>query len=172
MSQYINKEIVQKEIFRRIHSIPETDEKLWKTVYGNEIYSLVKLSDFMDDLEILPEPEPIKRISIINRDGEKWVRVCALGEDFLISSHDYMKNGISVFNWSEAHEIGTFTKKQGLIILTMLDDINAILNEIGDDLQYYHWCSSDPFAISFTTTAMDSYQRTHKFAVRQVISLK
>lgn len=95
-----------------------------------------------------------------------------MGEDFLISSHDYRENNAVVFDWRKAREIGTFTKKQGIIILAMLDDINFKLNEIGDDLQYYHWCSSDPFAISFTTTAMDSYKCEHKFAVRPVISLK
>ena len=76
-------------------------------------------------------------ISIVDYKGEKWVRVQALGEDFVIAPRDL--DDSKAFNYDSAmarlKELGldTFNRKQGGIISIYADEIDAKLKEIGGD---------------------------------------
>ena len=77
-------------------------------------------------------------ITIVDHNNEKWVRVQAMGEDFIIAPHD-IDGGKGDFNYDTANarlkELGldTFNRKQGLIIATLIEEINAKLVEAGGD---------------------------------------
>ena len=77
-------------------------------------------------------------ISIVDHKNEKWVRVQAMGEDFIIATHD-LDNGKNNFNYLTANarlkEFGrdTFNRKQGFIIATLIEEINAKLAKAGGD---------------------------------------
>lgn len=82
--------------------------------------------------------------------GEKWVRVKILGEDFLIAAHDYKEGEIDEFKWQYAMDamakIGRamWTKKQMNLVTAYKDEINAKLKEIGgDELKGSYWSSTD-----------------------------
>ena len=76
-------------------------------------------------------------ISVVNFKGEKWVRVQALGEDFVIAPRD-LDNG-KEFDYDGAMarlkelNLDTFNRKQGCIIMAYADEIDAKLKEIGGD---------------------------------------
>ena len=76
-------------------------------------------------------------ISIVDYKGEKWVRVEALGEDFIIAPRDLDDSKEFDYDGAMARlkELGldTFNRKQGFIIATYADEINAKLKEIGGD---------------------------------------
>ena len=76
-------------------------------------------------------------ISIVeNANGEKWVRVQALSEDFVIAPED-LDGGKDHFSYDSAKEklakigLDTFNRKQGFIIATLIEEINAKLVEAG-----------------------------------------
>ncbi|MBR1785296.1 MAG: hypothetical protein IJ760_07685 [Bacteroidales bacterium] len=77
-------------------------------------------------------------ISIVDHNNEKWVRVQAMDEDFIIAPHD-LNDGKNNFNYLTANarlkELGldTFNRKQGFIIATLIEEINAKLVEAGGD---------------------------------------
>ena len=70
--------------------------------------------------------------------GEKWVRVQALGEDFVVAPKD-LDGGKDHFSYDSAKEalaklgLDTFNRKQGFIIATLIEEINAKLIEAGGD---------------------------------------
>lgn len=75
-------------------------------------------------------------ISIVKNDkGKKWVRVKALGEDFVIAPEDI--DGGEHFDYVCAQEklgelgLDTFNRNQGFIIATLIEEINAKLVEAG-----------------------------------------
>lgn len=89
-------------------------------------------------------------ITIVDRDGEKWVRVKVLDEDFLIAAHDYTEGGKDEFEWQDAMDamakIGRtmWNKKQMTIAAAFKDEINAKLKDIdGDLLDGYYWSSTE-----------------------------
>ena len=73
-----------------------------------------------------------------NTKGEKWVRVQALGEDFVVAPKD-LDGGKDHFSYDSAKEalaklgLDTFNRKQGFIIATLIEEINAKLVEAGGD---------------------------------------
>ncbi len=76
-------------------------------------------------------------ISIVkNAKSEKWVRVQTLGEDFVIAPED-LDGGKDHFSYDSAKEklakigLDTFNRKQGFIIATLIEEINAKLVEAG-----------------------------------------
>ena len=81
---------------------------------------------------------PDATISIVEYKGEKWVRVQALGEDFIIAPKD-LDGGKDDFDYDAAMKrlkelnLDTFDKKQGLIIAIYTEQINAALVECGGD---------------------------------------
>ena len=84
------------------------------------------------------EDNPAPRLSIIEREGKNWVRVQVMNEDFIITPHD-LDNGKDDFDYDTAmqrlKELGldTFNRKQGFIITTLIEEINAKLVEAGGD---------------------------------------
>ena len=75
-------------------------------------------------------------ISIVeNANGEKWVRVQALGEDFVIATEDINNRDDMTYDeaMKELESVGvdTFNRKQGFIIATLIEEINAKLVEAG-----------------------------------------
>lgn len=91
-----------------------------------------------------PAPKPTDtanagaEITIVDHNGEKWVRVQALGEDFIIAPHD-LDGGKDHFSYDSAKEklasmgLDTFNRKQGFIIAIYIEDINTRLKEAGAD---------------------------------------
>ena len=77
-------------------------------------------------------------ITIVDHNNEKWVRVQAMGEDFIIAPHD-LDGGKDDFDYDTAiarlKELGldTFNRMQGFIIATLIEEINAKLVEAGGD---------------------------------------
>jgi hypothetical protein len=77
-------------------------------------------------------------ISIVDFKGARWVRVQALGEDFVVAPED-LDDGADHFSFDSAQEklkeleLATFNRKQGFIIATLIEEINAKLVEAGGD---------------------------------------
>ena len=114
-------------------------------------------------------------VSIIEIDGEKWVRVHALGEDFAIAPHNYVKDDKSMFNWFEACEIGTFNKRQGILIQFLIAEIDEKLKEIGrDTLKDSYWTSTEHSAANAWLLIFNngnfytSNKSTYSFRVRPI----
>lgn len=83
-------------------------------------------------------------ISIVEHDNEKWVRVEALGEDFIIAPHD-LDGGKSDFSFDSARErlkelgLDTFNRLRGFIIAIYIEEINETLEEAGGDKFARDW---------------------------------
>lgn len=77
-------------------------------------------------------------ISIVDYNGEKWVRVRAMGDDFIIAPHD-LDGGADHFSFDSAQEklkelgLDTFNRNRGLIIAICIEDINKALVDAGGD---------------------------------------
>lgn len=79
-------------------------------------------------------------LSIINRNGQNWVRVCALGEDFLIGIHDLEIDGkTSGFDKPTIQKAlkeqgyAELTKKQAHIVCALMGEINTKMEEAGGE---------------------------------------
>ena len=74
-------------------------------------------------------------LSIVEKDGNKWVRVQALGEDFIIATEDINDRNDMTYDeaMSELKGVGldTFNRKQGLIIAIYINEINDLLEKAG-----------------------------------------
>ena len=75
-------------------------------------------------------------ISIVNFKGAKWVRVQALGEDFVVAPED-LDDGADHFSFDSAQEklkelgLATFNRMQGFLIAIYIEEINKALEEAG-----------------------------------------
>jgi hypothetical protein len=82
-------------------------------------------------------------LSIVEKDGNKWVRVQALGEDFLIATEDINdRNDMSYDEaMSELKKCGldTFDRKQGLIITIYIEKINKLMEKAGGEKFKRDW---------------------------------
>ena len=85
-----------------------------------------------------------------DENGEKWVRVKILDEDFLIAAHDYKEGETDEFKWQDAMyamaKIGRamWTKKQMHFVAACIEEINTKLKEIGgEELGGYYWSSTE-----------------------------
>lgn len=101
--------------------------------------------------EPAPQPadttNPDATITIVERNGEKWVRVQALGEDFVIAPKD-LKDGNCVMvdrdydtlmKRLKELNLDTFDRKQGLIIAIYAEQINDKLIEAGGNKFAADW---------------------------------
>ena len=74
-------------------------------------------------------------LSIVEKDGNKWVRVQALGEDFIIATEDINDRNDMTYDeaMSELKELGldTFNRMQGFLIAIYIEEINKALEEAG-----------------------------------------
>ena len=102
---------------------------------------------------------PDAEISIVeNADGEKWVRVQALGEDFVVAPKD-LDGGNDNFTYDSAKErlaelkLDTFNRKQGFIIAIYIEAINAKLAEVGGDEFATDWYVSSELRKPVGSTA-------------------
>lgn len=83
-------------------------------------------------------PSGDAEIGTYSHNGETWVRVTALGEDFIIAPHD-LDGGKDDFNYDQAMarlkelHLDTFNRKQLFILGIYIEEINAKLEEIGGD---------------------------------------
>ena len=87
-------------------------------------------------------------LSIVSINGENWVRVCALSEDFIIGLYD-LDSGKDDFSYDSAMarlkelDLDTFNRKQGFIIAIYIEAINAKLIEAGGDKFAEDWYVSN-----------------------------
>lgn len=83
-------------------------------------------------------PSGDAEIGMYSHNGETWVRVTALGEDFIIAPHD-LDGGKDDFNYDQAMarlkelHLDTFNRKQLFILGIYIEEINAKLEETGGD---------------------------------------
>lgn len=101
--------------------------------------------------EPAPQPaattNPDATITIVERNGEKWVRMQALGEDFVIAPKDLEDNkGVMVdrdydtlMKRLKELNLDTFDRKQGLIIAIYAEQINDKLIEAGGNKFAADW---------------------------------
>lgn len=90
---------------------------------------------------------PDATITIVERNGEKWVRVQALGEDFVIAPKDLEDSkGVMVdrdydtlMKRLKELNLDTFDRKQGLIIAIYAEQINDKLIEAGGNKFAEDW---------------------------------
>ena len=74
--------------------------------------------------------------SIVDFKGAKWVRVQALGEDFVVAPED-LDDGADHFSYDSAQEklkelgLATFNRMQGFLIAIYIEEINKALEEAG-----------------------------------------
>ena len=87
-------------------------------------------------------------ISIVEKGGQKWVRVQALGEDFSIDLHDLKDNKGKIMKdcdydtiMKRLKKIGldTFSRKQLFIIAIYINEINKKLEEAGGEKFAADW---------------------------------
>ena len=119
-----------------------------------------------------------KPVSIVEIDGEKFVQVHTIDEQFNIALHD-AGDGCEV-DWNEAMQrFGEVmpTKKQASIICAYLDEINAALVEAGGDkLDKWYWTSSEyspnySWLYNGTYGTLSTYIKYGTRSVRPVLSL-
>ena len=91
---------------------------------------------------------PDATISIVEHDGQKWVRVQVMAEDFVIALHDLKDaNGDVMVNKDydtlmarlKELRLDAFNRKQGFILATCIEAINAKLVEAGGDMFDDDW---------------------------------
>lgn len=86
-------------------------------------------------------------LSIVEKEGNKWVRVQALGEDFIIATEDIKDRNDMTYDeaMSELKELGldTFNRKQGLIIAIYINEINDLLEKAGGYKFKRYWYVSN-----------------------------
>lgn len=96
-------------------------------------------------------------ISIVGLNGQNWVRVCALGEDFLIDIHDLEINGKklnldkpTIQQALKEQGYAELTKKQGLLVCALLDEINAKMKEAGGGPFEHDWYAAADYDSGYT----------------------
>ena len=119
--------------------------------YADDLMAVMYGANWMDtpepscDVETPTEeaPAPVEvnpncpaTISIVDFKGAKWVRVQALGEDFVVAPED-LDDGADHFSFDSAQEklkelgLATFNRMQGFLIAIYIEEINKALEEAG-----------------------------------------
>lgn len=86
-------------------------------------------------------------LSIIEKDGEKFIRITALGEDFCLGLK--LAEDGKEMKWQEAidyckeRQRDLLTKRQYLIVAIFQDEINNMLENLGGDKLGYEWSVSE-----------------------------
>lgn len=122
----------------------------------------------------------MKAVTIgINRNGKPWgVRVRTLDEDFVIALNDYTEGDKTEFTWDEACKIGTFTKKQALLVAAYIDEVGRMLESYGGKkLAGYYWTSSEvsanyAFYMYFSVGYLYGGTKSGQRQVRRVVNLR
>lgn len=138
---------IAKTIFLRgdEHAFTAVNEanKLMAEMYGED----------WEDKAQEPAPQPAATtnpdaiITIVERNGEKWVRVQALGEDFVIAPKDLEDSkGVMIdrdydtlMKRLKELNLDTFDRKQGLIIAIYAEQINDKMIEAGGNKFAADW---------------------------------
>lgn len=85
--------------------------------------------------------------SIVEKDGEKFIRIKALGEDFCLGLK--LAEDGKEMKWQEAvdyckeRQRDLLTKRQYLIVAIFHDEINKMLESLGGDKLGYEWSVSE-----------------------------
>lgn len=85
--------------------------------------------------------------SIVEKGGEKFIRIKALGEDFCLGLK--LAEGGKEMKWQEAidyckeRQRDLLTKRQYLIVAIFHDEINNMLENLGGDKLGYEWSVSE-----------------------------
>ena len=150
----------------------EYDQAILSGLERDSSPDIVEIETHDDNMVTEADTAPV--VSITEKDGQQWVRVRVGDEDFLITSHDYKKDGKDKFTWEEACKIGTFTKRQAHIACAFLDEINGKLREIGgEELDDVYWSSteynvSNAWGVGFGSGYIGYYSKCHTGAMRPV----
>lgn len=119
-------------------------DDLMAIMYGNRWESVSRLWRESNQDQMTGEaPVPVvagtncpATISIVDFKGAKWVRVQALGEDFVVAPED-LDDGADHFSFDSAQEklkelgLATFNRMQGFLIAIYIEEINKALEEAG-----------------------------------------
>ena len=119
-------------------------DDLMAIMYGSRWESVSRLWRESNQDQITVEaPAPVvtgtncpATISIVDFKGAKWVRVQALGEDFVVAPED-LDDGADHFSFDSAQEklkelgLATFNRMQGFLIAIYIEEINKALEEAG-----------------------------------------
>ena len=119
----------------------------WYYKNGNFISGVDTIEDLMmEDQNDLPATP----VSVyIDENGQEFVRVRTLDEDFLLGIHDINVDGKTEFTWNELVKMGNKggyeipSKKQWSIIAAYKDEVNAAMKDTGgDELDGCYWSRS------------------------------
>lgn len=86
-------------------------------------------------------------LSVVEKDGEKFIRITALGEDFCLGLK--LAEDGKEMKWQEAidyckeRQRDLLTKRQYLIVAIFHDEINKMLESLGGDKLGYEWSVSE-----------------------------
>lgn len=134
----------------------------WYYKNGNFISGVDTIEDLMmEDQNDLPATP----VSVyIDENGQKFVRVRTLDEDFLLGIHDINVDGKTEFTWKELIEMGNKggyeipSKKQWSIIAAYKEEVNAAMKDAGgDELYGCYWSRSVAQHVSFSAWLSDAY---------------
>lgn len=122
------------------------------------------ISAFADCITPSSQENPVGAVSSYLDDEGNFlgVRVCALGEDFVIEAHDF--NGGKTMTWQETMDAlkaaGKTTWNYRQICLTMIyrDAIDQILKKHGGDpLTGWYWTSQEDFDAEYSASCAFTY---------------
>ena len=102
------------------------------------------LNDDKKEIACNAQQNPVVDIHYDNDGNPDGVRVCIADEDFIIGLHDAF-DGKEV-EWIEIEKSGikTFTKKQAVLLIAYLDEVNeALVNVGGEKLERWYWTMSE-----------------------------
>lgn len=127
------------------------------------------LNDDKKEIACNAQQNPVVETVSIHYDNDgnpDGVRVCIADEDFIIGLHDAF-DGKEV-EWIEIEKSGikTFTKKQAVLLIAYLDEVNeALVNVGGEKLERWYWTMSEYTANSawlfYGTTGTFNYNNKY-----------
>ena len=145
-----------KEYAKRILTFTETHQQQTQAFMEAQVVGINPKDGglVVKSIEAKPydnEGKPNEYLSVVEKNGEKYIRVRAIDEDFLLGVK-LAENGKEM-KWEDAkaycEKLGKtmLTKKQYLIVAIFHDEINQLLESVGGDKLGYEWsvsgCSND-----------------------------
>ena len=137
------------------------------------------LNDDKKEIACNAQQNPVVETVSIHYDNDgnpDGVRVCIADEDFIIGLHDAF-DGKEV-EWIEIEKSGikTFTKKQAVLLIAYLDEVNeALVNVGGEKLERWYWTVSEYSAYGAwlfygTNGALNHFSKYNRNGVRPVLA--